>query len=74
MNEDLRERLAKAAAGGATAVAGVLQNWYESGERQTLTAYRDPAGFLTVCDGVTGSDVIKDKTYTPDECAFLKKT
>lgn len=73
MNEVLRERLVKAAAGGAIAVAGVLQSWYESGDRQILTAYLDPAGILTVCDGVTGSDVIRGKTYTPDECAALKK-
>lgn len=31
-------------------------------------AYRDPPGILTVCRGHTGTDVVKDKRYSLQEC------
>lgn len=31
--------------------------------------YFDPPGILTVCQGHTGSEIIKGKKYTSDECA-----
>ncbi len=33
--------------------------------------YRDVAGVLTVCYGMTGPDVIEGKTYTQSECDAL---
>lgn len=40
-------------------------------EGESLTPYRDVAGVLTVCSGVTGSDIIPDKLYTQAECDEL---
>lgn len=34
-------------------------------------AYYDPPGILTVCYGHTGSDVVKGKKYSLDECKAL---
>lgn len=36
------------------------------------TPYRDQAGVLTVCKGITGPGVIEGKTYTQDECDALE--
>lgn len=36
-----------------------------------LTPYYDPPGFLTVCYGHTGKDVIKGRLYSLDECRAL---
>lgn len=36
--------------------------------------YDDVVGVLTVCQGYTGKDIVRGKTYTPAECkAFLSK-
>ena len=69
MNAALRRKLLAAGAAGAVAVAGVLVVQHE-GTR--YTPYRDPVGVLTVCEGITGPDVIPGKRYTPDECAALR--
>lgn len=43
-------------------------------EGDKRTPYKDIAGILTVCHGYTGSDIIKNKVYTKEECnALLKK-
>ena len=68
MNDVLRNRLIAAASAGALAIAGVLVQWHEG---RRLTAYTDPVGVLTVCDGITGSDVIRGKTYSGAECDKL---
>lgn len=44
---------------------------FESGGRYILTPYRDIGGVWTVCDGITGDDVIPYKTYTVSECDAL---
>lgn len=64
----LRNRIALAIGGGALAIAAVTTNWYE-GTR--YVPYADVGGVATVCQGVTGKDVIPGKTYTPGECATL---
>src|SRR5450830_368014 len=69
MNDLLKKRLIQAASGGAIALAGVLATWYEG---RRLTPYRDPVGILTVCEGITGKDVVPGKTYTPAECDALR--
>lgn len=68
MNPILRSRLLAVTGAGAMAVAGVLQNYHEG---RIYTPYIDPAGILTVCEGITGPDVIKGKTYTDAECDAL---
>lgn len=69
MNATLRRRLLAAGAAGAVAVAGVLVVHHE-GTRHT--PYRDPVGVLTVCEGITGPDVVPGKTYTAAECTALR--
>lgn len=52
---------------GALATALLVQPW----EGRSHEAYRDVGGVLTVCDGITGPDVIIGKTYTDAECDAL---
>ena len=40
-------------------------------EGTRYTPYRDIAGVLTVCEGITGAGVITGKTYTRAECDAL---
>lgn len=49
------------------AMAGSLGGW----EGRELVPYRDIADVWTVCDGITGADVIPGKTYTDAECTAL---
>ena len=69
MDAGLRKKLIAAGAAGTLAVAGVMVTHYE-GTR--YTPYRDPAGILTVCEGVTGADVVAGKRYTRAECDALR--
>lgn len=73
MNELLRSRLVKAAAGGTLAIAAVLQSHFESSNQRPLVPYRDPANIWTVCHGVTGPEVVPGKTYTTAECEALER-
>lgn len=67
----LRQRLVAAAGGGAIAIAAVL---IPNLEGNSYTPYRDVGGVLTVCNGITGPDVIQGKTYIQAECdALLQK-
>ncbi|BAE74022.1 putative phage lysozyme lysis protein [Sodalis glossinidius str. 'morsitans'] len=68
MNPELRNRLIKATAGGAIALATVLIQWHK-GVR--YTPYRDSGGVLSVCYGHTGSDIIPGKRYSAAECQSL---
>jgi len=65
----LKNRLLLSLGAGAIAIAGITVSWFE-GTRHT--PYRDVGGVWTVCEGITGPDVIPGKTYTPGECATLK--
>jgi lysozyme len=40
-------------------------------EGRKYVPYYDSGGVLTVCEGITGPDVIKGKKYTDQECDFL---
>lgn len=80
MNPALRNRLIAASAGGAIAIAGALVKWYEGdgpSVRQPdgsvlYKPYKDPVGIWTVCEGITGPDVVPGKVYPADECRTLK--
>lgn len=73
MNEILRSRLTRAAAGGTLAIAAVLQSHFESSNKRPLVPYRDPANIWTVCHGITGPEVVPSKTYTTAECEALER-
>lgn len=63
----------KIAAGGVSillaSAALVASIRHDEGRRHE--PYKDIAGVWTVCDGVTGPDVIHGKTYTDRECNAL---
>lgn len=44
---------------------------YESSNRVITTPYQDIGGVWTVCDGITGTDVVPGRTYTATECRVL---
>lgn len=52
----------------ALAIIGSLNHW----EGNKFVPYYDQAGVLTVCKGITGPSVIKDKKYTQEECTVLE--
>lgn len=66
-------RMAVAGAAGSTvtalgiALALLIQPW----ESRRYVPYYDSGNVLTVCDGITGKDVIKNKVYTDAECDAL---
>ncbi|MCK3201815.1 lysozyme [Escherichia coli] len=68
ISQSLRNRLTKAAAGGTLAIASVLLVLVEG---TAYEPYYDTGGVLTVCNGITGPDVVPGKRYTPDECERL---
>lgn len=51
-------------------IAGLLTS-LTGFEGRKYTPYRDIAGVLTVCDGITGKDVVPGKRYTDAECDRL---
>lgn len=71
ISPSLRNKIIGAAGGGALAIATVM---IPSLEGVKYTPYRDIGGVWTVCNGITGTDVIIDKIYTEKECkALLQK-
>ena len=57
-------------------IAMVMAAFYESSNRHIGTPYVDKVGKgkpLTVCNGLTGKDVIAGKWYSPAECFRLEK-
>lgn len=52
------------------AVVAFVVPW-ESGGEQHLTPYQDIVGVWTVCDGVTGPDVVPGRQYSEAECNAL---
>ena len=60
----------------AVKVAMVMGSYYESSYRHIGTPYVDKVGKgqpLTVCNGLTGKDVVAGKWYSPAECFRLEK-
>ena len=67
----LRRKLIGAVGAGALAIATIFIGGKDGVEGRKYEAYKDVAGVWTVCDGHTGSDVIRGKTYTDRECDRL---
>lgn len=70
MTPAMRKAIAASAGGLVLASAAMLAN-IKGHEGREYTAYRDIVGVWTVCDGITGADVVKGKTYTDAECNAL---
>lgn len=67
----LRKRLVAVAGAGAFAVAIALLGGRDGIEGRRYVPYQDIAGVWTICDGHTGGDIQKDKTYSANECDSL---
>lgn len=64
----LRKKLIAAAGGGAMLIASLFLGGQDGVEGRKYQAYKDVAGVWTVCDGHTGTGIIRKKTYTDEEC------
>lgn len=71
MSNTQRNRLIAAAGGGAMLIATIFLGGKDGVEGRVYEPYKDVAGVWTVCDGHTGSDIVKGKTYTDRECDRL---
>lgn len=69
-----RKRLLAVAGAGAFVIAATLLGGTDGLEGRRYTPYLDVAGVLTVCDGHTGADIVKGKTYTDSDCDRLLYT
>ena len=67
----LRNRLLAAAGAGALTLTITLLGGPDGLEGRRYVPYRDVAGVLTVCDGHTGPDIVRNKNYTDQECDAL---
>ena len=68
MSNSLRNKLIAAAGGGAMLIATVFLGGKDGVEGRVYEPYKDVAGVWTVCDGHTGTGIIKGKKYTDREC------
>jgi len=68
MSPVLRKRLLASAGAGAFTLAITLLGGTDGLEGRRYVPYEDVAGVLTVCDGHTGADIARHKTYTDQEC------
>lgn len=71
MSNTQRNRLIAAAGGGAMLIATIFLGGKDGVEGRVYVPYKDVAGVWTVCDGHTGSDIVKGKAYTDRECDRL---
>lgn len=67
----LMKKLIAASGAGALAIAVALLGGHDGVEGRRYTAYQDVGGVWTVCDGITGKDVVRDHRYTDAECDAL---
>lgn len=70
----LKNRLVVAAGTGAFAIAILLLSGPHGLEGRVYVPYLDISGVLTVCDGHTGPDIVRGKTYTDPECDSLLRS
>lgn len=68
ISNSLRNKLIAVAGGGAMAIATVFLGGKDGVEGRAYDPYKDVAGVWTVCDGHTGTGIIKGKKYTDREC------
>lgn len=61
----------KIAAATAAAVIAISASFIQPFEGTALVPYRDTVNVWTVCTGHTGKDVIRNKTYSKQECDAL---
>lgn len=71
MTSRLRNKLIAAAGGGAMLIASLFLGGQDGVEGRKYVPYKDVAGVWTVCDGHTGRDIVRGKTYTDRECDNL---
>lgn len=71
MNKPRIVAMVAAALGLGLGTAGLLVNDVAKSEGRRHTVYLDPAGIPTVCDGITGPQVVPGKVYTDAECDDL---
>jgi len=67
----LKARIVAAFGGGALGIAAAMLGGHSGLEGQVNDPYRDVVGVLTVCNGITGPDVIPGKHYLDSECDLL---
>lgn len=75
-NEYVQAVAADPSISAAVKVAMVMGAFYESSNKHIGTPYVDTRGKgqpLTVCNGVTGPEVVAGKTYTPADCYRLER-
>ena len=76
LTEYLQAVAADTSTSDAIKLAMVLGSYYESSYRHIGTPYVDRLGRgqpLTVCNGITGKDVVAGRYYTPADCYRLEK-
>lgn len=66
----VKTKIAAGATALSLAIAGALASKFEGDVR---TAYKDPVGIVTVCEGHTGPDIVPGKVYSDAECAEFKR-
>lgn len=73
MTSTLRNKVvaAAASAGGALTIAIALLGGTDGVEGLEHYPYQDVGGVLTVCNGITGPDVVKGRYYSDKECDAL---
>jgi lysozyme len=71
LSNSLRNKLIAAAGGGAMLVATVFLGGKDGLEGRVYEPYKDVAGVWTVCDGHTGTDIIRNRKYSDRECDRL---
>ncbi|MDD3019277.1 MAG: endolysin [Comamonas sp.] len=76
LTEYLQSVAADTSTSDAVKLAMVLGSYYESSYRHIGTPYIDRYGRgqpLTVCNGITGKEVVAGRYYTPADCYRLEK-
>ena len=76
LTEYLQTVAADTSTSDAVKIAMVLGSYYESSYKHIGTPYIDRLGKgqpLTVCNGITGKDVVANRYYTPADCYRLEK-